>query len=189
MSTEEDRIKALKARAAARREKLKNLPAVVKLAAAADADEALAAKLEVEHRKKEADKARRDDAHAKIVLGAGLLLLPGHLTGLVLPEISAVLTPRDRDWITGWCQARDLEFKKSLPDDEPIDQRFAALSSSAQPSGAASDRDPIGDALKNVIGALAEGEFGLLAPEILNHATVNDRAVLETWFASRNSAH
>ena len=106
MPTIEDRIATAKARAAAYKKRLEEHSLNAKLQEA----EAKAEKLETDRAKQVADQKRRDDNHAKIILGAAVLLLsPAHFFQVIIGLI-AVLTARDRDWIRKWCAGRNISL-------------------------------------------------------------------------------
>ncbi len=125
MPTKAERIQALKNRAAARRKKIDDLPAVKRLREAAELEEAAAIKLEAEHLKTQADRKRRDDAHAKIVIGAAVLLLSPARFLRVMIELFAVLTARDRNWIRNWCSEQGicLDQPNGSSEPEPADSK------------------------------------------------------------------
>ncbi len=181
----EERIVMLRRRAATRREKAANLAAARKLTAAAEADETLAANLEVNHLKLEADKARKAISHAKIVIGAGVLLLPANSCASTLAGILPLLTERDQKWLNKWFAEKEIDFAgpviagNSNAASAPVDP-----ASTSETAGGA-----IGKALQRTIDGMTEGELGLLLPDILGHANDEDRAVLDAWLGKRNPLH
>ena len=185
MPTLEKRIVLLRTRAVARREKAANLAAAVKLKAAAEADEALAAKLETDHAKERADRARKADKHAKIIIGAGVLLLPANSRASTIGEILPLLTKRDQKCLVEWFAEKEIDHDSSV-----ISGDLSAALTSANPASTPElAGGAIGKALQRTIDGMAEGELGLLLPDILGHANDEDRAVLDAWLGKRNSSH
>ena len=184
MQNLEKRIMMLRTRAATRRKKADSLAAVLKLNAAAEPDEALANKLELDRMKAKADRARKDDKHSKIVIGAAVLLLPADLRASTLACILPRLIQRDQANLTEWFTAKGIDHIDSVTAGD-----VTASSSPTIPIPIAESATvAIGKALQRTIDSMIEGELGLLIPEILAHADDEDRAVLETWLAGRTSS-
>ena len=188
MPTKQERIQKLRDQAAEYRQ-------------TAEAKEEEARKLAVEDRKIQADKDRKHEAKVKITLGAGLLLLESSIHVPIVRAIRSVLAPRDQEFVARWCKAHEDDF-----DESKFRSRLAhALSearsneearqegnhphpaSSADPKAATPIIDPVASALKSILGGLTEGAFGLIAPDILDHATEDQRTVLESWIATRTA--
>ena len=185
MPDTERRIEILKARAATRREKAANLAAARKLIAAAEADEARAAQLEIDYAKKNADKARKDLRHAKIVIGAGVLLLPAHSRASALARIIPLLIGRDQKWLCEWFAEEKIDFASSIiMDHSNVTSAPADLASATDLAGRA-----IGTALQRTLEGMQVGELGLVIPDVLGHASEEDRVVLDAWLAQRNSSN
>ena len=184
MQNLEKRIMMLRTRASTRRKKANDLAAVRKLNAAAESDEALATKLELDHMKAKADRARKDDKHSKIVIAAGVLLLPADLRVSTLSRILPLLTQRDQANLTEWFTAKGIDYTGSVTADDVSASSSFAVSIPIVESAT----DTVGRALQRTLDSMTEGELGLLIPEILAHANDGDRAVLETWLAGRTSS-
>ena len=198
MPTKQERIQKLKERAAEYRR-------------TADEKEEEARKLEVEHRKVRADRNRKHETKVKITLGAVLLLLPNRLYVPVLRAIPSVLAPRSLEFLNSWCKSYEHEIDKSTfgsrlavafaeaqsPDDhagngaiddsppEKVTDDSSSRPLSAEQKTVTVVADPVGDALKAIVSCMSEGAFSIVAPEILDHASPDQRAVLEPWIAAR----
>ena len=183
MQNLQKRIMMLQTRAAMRRKKAGNLAAVRKLTAGADSDEALATKLELDYAKEKANEARKDDKHAKIVIGAGVLLLPVDLRASTLAYILPLLTTRDQTCLVEWFAARSIDHNSSV-----TAGGVSASSSAFSTPTVESSSHIVGQALRRTIDSMTEGELGLLIPEILVHANDEDRPALEAWLAGRTTS-
>ena len=194
MATKLERIQKLRDRAAEYRK-------------TAEAKEAVAQKLETEQRKVQADRDRKDETRSKILLGIVLMALEDRLRTPVLRAVPSVLELRDIEFLDRWCKSHKSDLDQStfgfrlaaafatanLVQDSG-DSKQRDFSSTKPTSNAASTGieivqaivDPVGATLKAILGTLAEGEFGLIAPDILNHASEAQRAVLDPWIASRS---
>ena len=167
MPTKQERIQKLKNQAAEARQ-------------IAEAKEEQARQLEVEHRKVQADRNRKDDSRARVLLGVALLLLRNRVPIPSLSTMLAVLIPRDQEFLAQWCKSQEIDFKQAAFDSGPV----VVIS---EPKSEVEFADhKVGDALKNILEGLDEGALGLLAPDILNHASTDQRAVIEPWLAARN---
>ena len=170
-----DRIGRIKARIAARELKLENLSIIKKLNAENQADKAELAELEAVSIKEKADRRRKDDNHAKILLGAAVLRLQMNRQAKIAREILASLNNRDCKWLETWCAERSVDLEESGTNSESVPMLMA-------PGTTASDK--IGDTLKRVMGGLNEGNLGLFVPDLLASANQVDQAVLQEWFSS-----
>lgn len=115
MPTIEDRIATAKARAVAYKKRLEEHSLTTKLQEA----EARAKKLESDRGKQAANRKRIDDKHAKIVLGAAVLLLSPARFFQLMVELIAVLKARDRKWIQDWCARRNSSLDETKGATEP----------------------------------------------------------------------
>ena len=177
------RIKLIRDRIAARNEKMANHPVVQKTKAANEADDAMAIKLEAELTKKRADQARRDDNHAKILIGAGVLLMPSATLMTTMRMISSLLDKRHGQWLEKWFEGHGANTPVDIAkENQSIEESDAASVAIPVSQTSIVAIDPIGEALKEVIGTLNEGDFGVLGPEILAHTTQETRTIIENWF-------
>ena len=173
MPSDQERIQAIKDRIARKKAKLAALPAIQRLTAAIKADEAKAEKLELETMKRRADQRRRDDTQAKIIIGAGVSLLPAPHFNRTMREIITVLAKRDQDRIEDWLKERDIELKTS-----------ATAADDITTSSVAHSPDPIGDILKRAFSSMGAGTYELFSAEILGRVGDQDRSLLEGWFST-----
>ena len=185
MLNSEKRVTMLRKRAATRREKVANLPTVRKLTLAAEADEALASKLEIEHAKRKADRSRKDTKHAKIVIGAGVMLLPTNTRASILAVVLSSLIERDQNWLKEWFANEKVDFLDSvIADNSDVALPLVDSTSAAEQANRA-----VGEALKRTFEGMKEGELGLITPDVLGYANAEDRAVLDAWLAKHGSSN
>ena len=127
--------------------------------------------IENDEAKRIADERRKADATAKLLLGAGVLLLDRPEQTRTVGAIMGKLSVRDRGRVQAWAHNRDLDLA-TLPTQEPV----------SPPR----ENDPEAAALKRVIGQFDVGGLSLLSTEFLSVAQREDRTILERMFASFN---
>ena len=183
MPKEEERLKVLRGRIAKQQQKLEDLSSARRLKALIQANkEKSRKKWKLICEKKQAHRDRCDETHAKVIIGAGVLLLPHTALVRTMRETSALLTGRDRRWIEGWLQGRGIDVADTSVEANASNETQSASDIIGIVQQSAIPFDQVGEALKAVIRSLGEAEFTLLIPEILAYATREQREVLETWF-------
>ncbi len=157
------RIEALHKRIAARNERN-------------EIDKAAAAKLAADLAKIDADKQRRADNHAKILLGAAVLLLPFPTQLRTVRVLCTLLTGRHRESLEKWAKEHGIDIHEPVLEESSVNEHKSA--SAYDPLF-----DPIGTILAKAIAKMDEGAFGLISPDILASTEGEDRLVLQDWYA------
>ena len=127
-----------------------------------------AAKLEEQKAKEQADTRRKADAAAKLLLGAGMLLLEPAKQAHTVSVVLSRLSPRDRSRVEAWAADRGLVLAA------PVVPALTATTLVGDDEAAA---------LKRVVSRFDAGGLSLLATEFLGASEGEDRAVLEQFFA------
>ena len=160
------RIEALHKRIAARNERN-------------EIDKAAAAKLAADLAKIDADKQRRADNHAKILLGAAVLLLPFPAQLRTVRVLFTLLTGRHREFLEEWAKKRGIDIHEPVLDELSVKEHQLASTHDLL----VDPIDPIGTILAKAFVKMDEGAFGLIAPDILARTDGEDRLVLQDWYA------
>lgn len=127
-----------------------------------------AEKLEEQRAKEQADARRKADAAAKLLLGAGVLLLEHAEQARTVAAVLGKLSPRDRSRVQAWAADRGLDLSAPLV---PV------------PAATPLVADEEAMALKRAVSRFDTGGLSLLATEFLGASEGEDRAVLERFFA------
>ena len=170
MPTNEERIKALRAKIAATEGKIADLKPLQRLKETIRADAEKLASLEADEAKKAANRKRKEDNLAKIVLASGVLLSPADRRAQTIRAAMEHLSPKDREFLEKWCAIRGLDLDAPPP---------------AEISHPASGSPPLGEAVVHVINGLDQGSYEWLTSELLSRTSGKDREVIETLIASR----
>ena len=182
-----DRIESLKAFIANQEDKLAKIKTVqtinAKMEAARKKVEGLEAE-EVKRREEEqieaakmaADKKRKDEQRAKILLGAGLQMLDQAETVRIRAKILDVLNDRDRKWLNEYI----VEYKVAWSAPEPIESD-AHVDDTQPPIDSI---DPAAAALMRALKRFDPLTLSQVESECLGCSEGTDRDALEVLFAA-----
>ena len=183
-----DRIVSLKAFIANQEDKLARIKAVqtinAKMEAARKEIEGLEAaetrrreEEQIEAAKVAADKKRKDEQRAKILLGAGLQILDQAETAHVRAKILRVLSDRDRKWLSEYITEYKIAW--SAPETTESDAHV----DNVQPSSIA-PIDPAAAALLRALKRFDPLTLSHVESECLSCSEGTDRDALEVLFAA-----